>query len=1189
VNSRSAFVVSLLASACTTSAFEPANRAVSDRTIAPVPAPSFVSEASTESGSSAHERALVLLEEARAAQSSGDDALALRHAADAVTLLRQVSEPAFDEEVCGIWIRSGLVAWRAGERALAQERWQYARGAIEFAAESQVGERARVRLDLASVAEESGEPDRAVTEAELALVDALRAFAETSTELQSARLRTAVFTGRRGDRARARVLQEEALAVLEKTLEPHDPLRLKADEDYAITLYSMGEVREAVRRLVNALAVRESGVGDASGLQVARRNTTAILLRAGDFVGARAIADAWVANLSGDCEAADPRLLDAQYHQGCVLRQLGEYDACARVLEDALGRAAGVLPVEDPLRQSIELELGSAWNALGRDEEGLVILEHVLEIRERTLRETDMRLLMARNTVAGARAEYGDILGARNLMQRALSRGEQYLQDQDPELQRSRQNLAVILFQLGDHAGGRALFEKALQVRASTLAPGHPSILLAQLHYAVALQREGENAAAGEWIEKILSSPTVLAPGQEMLHSSANIVLANVRLGQDDVDGARAAAQLALQIALSANPPLSNEITNARTVLAGALHAQGDFENARDLLEDVLESATRLPRLDTRRQIESALFDLMIVHTEAGDRERLEQCAARLLASLRDSLAGLKLDSPRAIGERCRVAAGLLDGVLNAVVRGSELEVSAFETLEVLRGLDSGADLRFGPIPVELQASVARIRALRRDLKSDRGRNSEPTRFERSVRERDELEAELRIELVERGLVPVDFEMAALSSVLAPDEAVVTIRRYGRSGEGQGDWRVKRVTPSFVAFVIAPEKGLRRVELGPAAPIEAAVEQWRAVGLDGGHAAARGLAKSELHAGAEQAAGLDVRLLVLDPILALLPTTRRLAVAADDVLHLVAFDALPLGDRLVGERIEVTSATSLARLVAPRVPAHADSRLLVVGGIDYDAIPSASVGSVSDETPRLVSFGLEHASRGGFAKWPPLTGAEAEARGVARQFTDSVGGSLALLTGDGATRSAVIAGLERARWVHLATHGWFAREGEEEPVDAGLPSGRPDSGSAVSSLAPLSLCGLALAGANAPPDEHGRVDGVLSAEELAGFDLSGCELAVLSACETSLGVVRGGRGIQSLQAALHAAGAHTAITSLWNVSDEATSELFQDFYQRVWRDGEPKARALWNAKMTLRARGRPLRDWAGWVLSGHSG
>jgi len=179
-----------------------------------------------------------------------------------------------------------------------------------------------------------------------------------------------------------------------------------------------------------------------------------------------------------------------------------------------------------------------------------------------------------------------------------------------------------------------------------------------------------------------------------------------------------------------------------------------------------------------------------------------------------------------------------------------------------------------------------------------------------------------------------------------------------------------------------------------------------------------------------------------------------------------------------------------------------------------------------------------------------------------------------------------------ARYLHVATHGWFAPETVRSMID-GVEEGRDElldgvagAQGAVYGFAPETLCGLALAGANRGPDGLGTVPGILTAEELATLELSNCELAVLSACETNVGLRRAGQGIQSLQAALHAAGARTAITSLWKVDDAATRRLMERFYTGLWQDGLGKADALWRAKMVLRDEGRPLRDWAGWVLSG---
>jgi CHAT domain-containing protein len=145
----------------------------------------------------------------------------------------------------------------------------------------------------------------------------------------------------------------------------------------------------------------------------------------------------------------------------------------------------------------------------------------------------------------------------------------------------------------------------------------------------------------------------------------------------------------------------------------------------------------------------------------------------------------------------------------------------------------------------------------------------------------------------------------------------------------------------------------------------------------------------------------------------------------------------------------------------------------------------------------------------------------------------------------------------------------------------------------VKGMSPMLLCGLALAGANLPENVVGRASGLVTAEQLAALDLSNCELAVLSACDTNVGERRAGQGVASFQRALQMAGARSVITSLWKVPDEATKDLMLDFYRRLWVEKKPKWQALWEAKKKLREAkdetGRPkytTRDWAAWVLTG---
>jgi CHAT domain-containing protein len=111
---------------------------------------------------------------------------------------------------------------------------------------------------------------------------------------------------------------------------------------------------------------------------------------------------------------------------------------------------------------------------------------------------------------------------------------------------------------------------------------------------------------------------------------------------------------------------------------------------------------------------------------------------------------------------------------------------------------------------------------------------------------------------------------------------------------------------------------------------------------------------------------------------------------------------------------------------------------------------------------------------------------------------------------------------------------------------------------------PLLRSGLALAGVNASPET-----GTLTAAEVAALDLSGCELAVLSACQTGLGSVLNGEGVLGLQRAFNQAGARALVASLWSVNDAGTSLLMEEFYANLWTKKMSKLEALRQAQLTV--------------------
>jgi CHAT domain-containing protein len=257
----------------------------------------------------------------------------------------------------------------------------------------------------------------------------------------------------------------------------------------------------------------------------------------------------------------------------------------------------------------------------------------------------------------------------------------------------------------------------------------------------------------------------------------------------------------------------------------------------------------------------------------------------------------------------------------------------------------------------------------------------------------------------------------------------------------------------------------------------------------------------------------------------------------------------------------VTSGRDLLRLATRRTP---KSPATIIAAPDYGP----------PRSPALDGLGI----------FRPLAGAAAEIAELPAYFVQA-----RTLTGSQATKAALAATVGPAV-LHIATHGFFARDAAATPTSSNKSTGSASSastsaavstpldsqrgiyvdGDAFSSLPPpledptdaLDRAGLALAGANVRPD------GIVSARELASYDWWGTKLVVLSACETGVGAVPSGEGVYGMRRALVLAGAESQVVSLWNVSDTSTRELMRAFYGELAR-GTGRAEALRRAKLRL--------------------
>jgi CHAT domain-containing protein len=207
---------------------------------------------------------------------------------------------------------------------------------------------------------------------------------------------------------------------------------------------------------------------------------------------------------------------------------------------------------------------------------------------------------------------------------------------------------------------------------------------------------------------------------------------------------------------------------------------------------------------------------------------------------------------------------------------------------------------------------------------------------------------------------------------------------------------------------------------------------------------------------------------------------------------------------------------------------------------------------------------------------PVLPGAELEAKAIAAMLKTQA------ITGDQASKAAVISRISQAKIIHLATHGLI--DGIRQPQDDYFLDFIRFMGLFNSKAKPDQL-NLSIPGAIALAPS-GKDNGLLTSDEISKIKLT-ADLVVLSACNTGQGQILADGALGLYQAFL-AAGARSVVASLWSVPDSPTAELMTIFYHN-WRERKlNKVQALRQAMLMTMRKHRNPRDWAAFTLMGEA-
>jgi CHAT domain-containing protein len=318
---------------------------------------------------------------------------------------------------------------------------------------------------------------------------------------------------------------------------------------------------------------------------------------------------------------------------------------------------------------------------------------------------------------------------------------------------------------------------------------------------------------------------------------------------------------------------------------------------------------------------------------------------------------------------------------------------------------------------------------------------------------------------------------------------------------------------------------------------------------------------------------LDEKLML--PVRELLGETRKILLSPDGLLNLIPFAALvDESNSYLVERYSFTYLTTGRDLLQLGKTRQRGEGMIIFADPDFGEMVTLGLG----RKPKVSSPSIDFSS----AYFGSLPSTHREAQALKAVFPDAT-----VLNREQATETAVKQ-VASPNILHLATHGFFLEDviitAKTNSRDLVMKAEQPIP-SSLRIENPLLRSGLAFAGANLR--RSGKDDGILTALEASGIDLSGTKLVVLSACDTGLGEVRNGQGVYGLRRAFALAGAESLIMSLWEVSDEATSDLMTDYY-KILQTGQGRGEALRQAQLRMLVNKEQEHPyyWASFIQSG---
>ena len=809
---------------------------------------------------------------------------------------------------------------------------------------------------------------------------------------------------------------------------------------------------------------------------------------------------------------------------GLLYQSMGRYQQAEPLYTQALEMKRRLLGDEHPSVANSLNNLAGLYQAMGRYEQAEPLYTQALEIFRRLLGDEHPDVATSLNNLAGLYKSMGRYQQAEPLLTEALEMRRRLLGNQHPDVATSLNNLGLLYQLMRRYQQAEPLLTEALEMRRRLLGNEHPSVATSLNNLAALYQLMGRYEQAEPLYTQALEMRRRLL-GNE--HPSVANSLNNLAGLYQSMGRYQKAEPLYTQALEMYRRLLGEEHPNVAKNLnnLAALHySQGNIEQALQFLKVGLD----IQELNLERNLVSG------AEKQKRDYMKTISWAKDRAISLHLNSAG---DDERAAGLALTTILRRKGRLLDFLTHSQQLlrKRLDFQSQKLLDRLNNTrtqiANLTYNrPDKLSLEEYRAQVNELR---------NQEQqlvAKISRRSREFAQINQPVTIETIQQ-LIPLD-------------TALVEFVEYKPYNLQKGSFG----NPRYAAYVLRSKGAPQGIDLGE---VDALKPLWKTLQIS---------LQTVYHSPPKvkrKARNVDQKLMA--KVRPLLGDSRRILLSPDGYLNLIPFEALVDEDnRYLVESYGFTYLTSGRDLLRLSNPNRKLTQPVLLGAPDFEN--SAQTTALGEENQIVATRSLRDFNPSELSL-SPLPGALEEVNAIAKML------GVEPLLGAHANEAA-LKQVTRPRILHIATHGFFQN--------------RPDSEEFTSGDNALLSSWLALAGIKNNKPDNDLEDGIFTALEATGLNLSGTKLVVLSACNTGLGNISAGEGIYGLRRALVIAGSESQVISLWNVNDTATKYLMVSYYQGL-QDNQGRSEALRRVQLQMLGSAEYQHPyyWASFIPSGN--